>query len=108
MQFADATNENDDVTTQSEEPTPSARTARGSPTVPLETAAPQPTPANSATRRSNSSVFGPRASRPLRRTSSTSASSAGPTSGHARGMGAVAVSMGAGSWGAPGREPGKD
>ena len=71
--LAEATNENGLVMTSSPSPTPTARSARCSPAVPLETALACGAPMRCAKRRSNSPSSGPSESRPERSTSTTAA-----------------------------------
>src|SRR5947209_9108850 len=83
--FALATNENGLVITSSPSLTPTARSARCSPAVPLETALANGARTRSANARSNSGSSGPSASRPERSAASTRASSSGPIIGLASG-----------------------
>ena len=85
-QFADATKLSGVVTTSSPALQPSARTARCSAAVPLDTATASSLPTQDAKSRSKRSSIGPKDSRPERSTSCTSSSSRGPTSGRASGI----------------------
>ena len=76
-----ATKEKGDVTTSSPSPTPTARSARCSPAVPLETALAWATPSRAANASSKAGTRGPSESWPDRRTSSTACSSASPEHG---------------------------
>ena len=87
-----ATNENGVVTTSSPSLTPTARSARCSPAVPLETALAWAAPARGANARSNSPSIGPSDSRPERSTPSTRSSSAAPSTGRASGITSSVVS----------------
>ena len=84
--MADATNENGLVTTSSPSLTPTARSARCSPAVPLDTALACGAPTRAANARSNSGTRGPSESCPERSTSSTARSSASPSTGRASGI----------------------
>src|SRR5919197_2889183 len=92
-----ATNENGEVTTSSPADTPTARSARCSPAVPLDTALACGAPTHWANSRSNSGTRGPSESWPERSTSITAASSSRPRRGLASGMVSVAVVMRRGS-----------
>src|SRR4051812_22760581 len=87
--FALATNENGDVTTSSPSDTPTARSPRCSPAVPLDTALACAAPSREAKASSNAGTRGPSESWPERRTSMTAASSASPRTGLASGIGPV-------------------
>jgi len=84
-----ATKLNGEVMTSSPSSTPAARTDRCSPAVPLEHADTCSTPTNPASAFSKSRRTGPSDSRPERITSSTSASSSGPSDGRESGMRSV-------------------
>ncbi len=82
-----ATNDSGVVITSSPSLTPTARSARCSPAVPLETAMAWAAPIRCAKARSNSPRAGPSDSRPERSTLSTRSSSASPSTGRASGIG---------------------
>src|SRR3954453_19080261 len=84
--FAEATNENGDVTTSSPSPTPMARSARCSAAVPDDTALAYGAPTRAANASSKAVTRGPSDSWPERRTSSTACSSASPRTGRASGI----------------------
>ena len=89
--LAEATNENGLVITSSPRFTPTARSARCRPAVPLETAlaykeSPPTPPTRRANACSNSPTFGPSESSPERSTSSTARSSSTPSVGRASGI----------------------
>src|SRR6478609_10485854 len=84
--LADATNENDEVTTSSPGPTPSRARLACRPAVPLEQATAWAVPAISANASSKRRYIGPSARSPERSTSSTSSSSRPSRYGRANGI----------------------
>src|SRR3954447_25812488 len=101
--FALATNENGDVTTSSPSDTPTARSPRCSPAVPLDTALACAALSREAKASSNAGTRGPSESWPERRTSMTAASSASPRTGLASGIGSRSTRAGTRARRAPGR-----
>jgi hypothetical protein len=87
-----ATNENGDVTTSSPSDTPTARSARCSPAVPLDTALAWAAPSRAANASSKAGTRGPSESWPERSTSASASSSSSPRTGRASGIGSVRAS----------------
>src|SRR5271154_1476890 len=87
--LAEATNERGLVITSSPSLTPTARSARWRPAVPLETAHPNGAPTRAANALSNAGTRGPSESWPERSTSTTARSSASPRTGRASGTGSA-------------------